>query len=42
MRNDKNMTKIILSRRRSLDVMRPGYKIDAPDVLVIADVLRDD
>lgn len=29
------MTKIILSKRRSLAVIRPGYSIDAPDVFIV-------
>lgn len=42
MTNDTKITNIILSRRRSLVVIRPGYKIDAPDVFVRPDALRDD
>lgn len=41
MTNDINITRIILSKRRSLLVILPGYNIDAPDALVIADTFRD-
>lgn len=32
--NDAKITKIILSNRRSFAVIRPGYRIDAPEFIV--------